>query len=293
MKSTQQFLPIEDIHDNLIFLKDGSVSMIITTSAVNFALLFETEQISIIEAFAGTLNSLSFPIQIVIRSKRLDVSSYLTNLDQAVNKQTNPLLHEMTKRYSKFVESLIKENDVLDKQFYVCVHVSSIELGGVFGRSKEDKTKKALTILNPRRDHILRQLSRIGLKVKQLETAEIVRLFYDIYNPSSDGSNPEFKPLSTPKPQLVQAKEAEPNLTPEPEYLNQAPAPKFDVADTAQNEVFEHPSIKVVKVEDQPDHSKKQMLESAVSKVPGVKNIHSPFVVEELIDELWPKEPTN
>jgi len=290
MKSTQQFLPIEEIRDDLVFLKDGSVSMIITTSAVNFALLFETEQISIIEAFASTLNSLSFPIQIVIRSKRLDVTSYLSNLDEAVKKQTSPLLLEMTKRYIRFVESLIKENDVLDKQFYVCLLVSSIELGSLFGRNKDDQTKRALTILSPRRDHVIRQLARIGLKVKQLETAEIVRLFYDIYNPSSDGSTPEFKPLSNPTTKPIKT-EYHPESTPAPSPDS---AEKFtDVTQIPQQEVFQAPVMKVVQNPEEQPKEKANVFDSAASKVPLVKNIHSPFVVEELIDELWPKEPKN
>lgn len=183
MHSTQRFVPIESISNNLVYLENGAVSMVISTSAVNFALLFETEQYSIIESFAGMLNSLTFPIQIVTRSKRLDVSAYLAVLDKAMGKQNNPLLSEMTKQYKVYVESLIKENNVLDKKFYVCLSVSMLELG-ILSKNSENRTKKALNVLNPRKDHIMRQLARIGLKAQQLSSEELVRLFYDIYNPS-------------------------------------------------------------------------------------------------------------
>ncbi len=181
MNITQDALKIEDINNDLVFLKDGSVTAILKTSAVNFGLLSDVEQFSIIESFAGLLNSLSFPIQIVIRSERMDVSSYLLNLDEALRKQTNPLMAKMIVKYRQFVESMIKENDVLDKQFYVCVNVSSLELG-VLPSKKEEKIQKANTVLNPRLDHLVRQLSRTGLKTYQLSSDELVELFYKIYN---------------------------------------------------------------------------------------------------------------
>lgn len=181
MISTQNFLPIENIDDGIVLLKDGSVSLILSTSAVNFGLLFETEQIAIIESFAGFLNSLSFPVQIVIRSERLDISSYLTTLDVALKKQTNPLLSRLTERYRKFVESLIKEKNVLDKQFFVCLNVTSAELG-LLPQNSQERTKKALTILKPRKDHVVRQLTRIGLKVKELNSVELIKLFFGIFN---------------------------------------------------------------------------------------------------------------
>lgn len=198
MYSTQQHLPILDINDNLLFLKNGSVATVLSTSAVNFGLLFETEQMAIIESFAGLLNSLSFPIQIIIRSKKLDVSSYLGTLDRAAQKQTNPKLSQMTSRYRQFVGGLIQDNEVLDKQFYVCISVSSTELG-LLPSSSADKIRKILTVLVPRVDHLARQLSRIGLKARVLDTLELTKLFYDIYNPE-DGN--DLAKIATPLPSI-------------------------------------------------------------------------------------------
>ncbi len=184
MFSTQQAILIEDIKDDLIFLKDGGASLILNTTAVNFGLLFETEQMAIIDAFAQLLNSLSFPIQIVIRSKKMDISSYLSTLERALKSQTNQLLAQLTLDYRNFVEGLIKENDVLDKQFYVCLYVSAIEMG-ILPKQQTDRSRKAKAMLETRRDLILRQLNRIGLKARQLATAELINLFYDIYNPDN------------------------------------------------------------------------------------------------------------
>ena len=78
--STQSFTEIEDIKDDILLLKDFSASIVIGVGAVNFWLLSAEEQSSIISAYSSLLNSLSFPIQIVILSKKMDISSYLEYL---------------------------------------------------------------------------------------------------------------------------------------------------------------------------------------------------------------------
>lgn len=227
MNTTQSHLPIQDIQNDLLILKDGSVAQVLVTTAVNFGLLFETEQVSIINSFAGLLNSLSFPIQIVILSRRLDVSSYLTILDQAIAKQPNLLLKKMTQGYRQFVESLIRDNEVLDKQFYIALNVSSPELG-LLSKNLDERLKKALTIIGPRRDHLMRQLIRIGLKSRLLNTQELVKLFYDIYNTTYiENALPVVseapKPPSTPLP--IKLPTPKPPVQPAPSVSNYAPRP--------------------------------------------------------------------
>ncbi len=182
MPNTKEFILIDKITDDVAILKDGSVVMVIQTSAVNFDLLSENEQLAIIGSFAALLNSLSFSIQILIRSKKLDISHYLNTLKEAERKQTNPLLQLMMQRYRAFVAAIIRDNEVLDKQFYVILAVSPIELGVVSSSNYEKNLPKAQNLLGPRRDHILKQLSRIGLKSTQLTNERLIRLFYDIYN---------------------------------------------------------------------------------------------------------------
>lgn len=179
---TQAFLPIKDVNNNLVFLKDGGISAVLETTAVNFDLLSENEQASIIQSFGALLNSLNFAIQIVVRSKRLDISNYLTRLDRAQQLQPNPLLKNMIFGYKKFVETLIKENDVLDKQFYIVLQVSSLELGIAVNPEKD--IKKTLAAIEPRCNHLVKQLARCGIKAKRLDDERLVKLFYDIYNES-------------------------------------------------------------------------------------------------------------
>lgn len=185
MANTQENLPIEDIKDGLVLLKDGGACVIIQTSAVNFGLLSAEEQMAIIGSFAQMINSLSFPIQLTILSKRLDISAYLKLLEKAQMNQTNPLLSQMMIRYRRFIQSLIKDNEVLDKQFYITVPLVSLELG--IGTKKEDKIKRARTILDPKRDQIMRQLNRVGLTAKQLKDEQLLKFFYEVFNPPEVG----------------------------------------------------------------------------------------------------------
>ncbi len=205
MSTTQQHLLISDIKDDIVLLKNGGGALILQVSAVNFGLLSDREQIAIISSFAQMLNSLSFSIQIVIYSERLNISSYLKLLDQAEQAQINPLLSGMIGNYRQFIQTTIKENDVLDKKFYVVISLFSLELG--LTSSKENLEQKIRTILLPRRDQILRQLNRVGLKADQLTKQGLIELFYNIYNGqfvenvTLEGTNPAQIEVNLKQPQ--------------------------------------------------------------------------------------------
>jgi len=199
--TTQEHLPIEDIIDGVIILKDGSAASVLKLSSVNFDLLSEQEQSALIGAYGGILNSLNFPIQIIIKSEAKDIGSYLKRLDEAEEKQVNPLLKERIKKYRKFIEEMIKRNDVLSKSFYVVAKFSAIELGiksagkqGLIGLVKKSKDiglpypkeyilEKAKASLEPKKDHLIRLFSRLGLEIIQLNTQELTELLYKAYNP--------------------------------------------------------------------------------------------------------------
>ena len=195
--TTQEFLDIEDIVDNVIILRDGSAAIIIETPAVNFGLLAEEEQDALIYAYGALLNSLSFPLQITIMSKHVDISSYIELITHEEAKQPNPIIKDRLQRYREFILSIVKDNRVLEKKFYLIIPFSSLELGikGAFGGGKKKKLPfpkdyillRAKTSLLPKRDHILRQLGRIGLKGKLLGTQELIEFFYNIYNPTTTG----------------------------------------------------------------------------------------------------------
>ena len=196
--STQEQLPLEDVVDDLVILKDGSCSMILSVSAVNFSLLSEKEQEAIIYAYGALLNSLTFPIQLIVRSQKKDISSYLDLLTaQEAHKKNSPLMASMIGSYRKFVGEMVKKNNVLDKKFFVIIPFSALELGvsstltSIIRKNttlpypKDYILQKAKISLIPKKEHLIRLFNRIGLNTKQLETKEIIKLFYEIYNGES------------------------------------------------------------------------------------------------------------
>lgn len=208
MNTTQGHLTIADIQNDILLLKDGGGALVLQVSAVNFGLLSGREQMAIISNFAQMLNSLSFSIQIMIHSERLNISSYLQLLDNAQKAQTNPLLSTMITEYKQFIQSTIRENEVLDKKFYIIISLSNLELGIL--PSKESLEQKVKTVLLPRRDQVIRQLGRVGLRANQLSKSQLVELFYDIYNgdlaetPQTQPINPSELQVSLKPPQPIE-----------------------------------------------------------------------------------------
>lgn len=196
--STQEHLDIEDIQDGIIILRDGSCCLVIATTAINFGLLSEKEQEATIYAYAGLLNSLTFSIQVVLRSQRKDISGYIKLVKRAGEKETKKEIKAQIEKYRQFIEETVAKNEVLDKKFYIVIPMSALELGvkqaltSAFALKKLPFDKdyilqKAKTNLYPKRDHVLRQVARLGLKGKQLNTQELIQLFFNIYNPEVKG----------------------------------------------------------------------------------------------------------
>ncbi len=189
--STQAFIEIEEIKDDIVLMKDFSAATVLEVSAVNFWLLSTEEQESIIYAYAGLLNSLSFPIQILILSKRMDISAYLEYLEGRITSQLSDLIKTRLVSYREFIKNIIKKNTVLEKRFFFVVPFSPLELG-ISGSNpgslnKQYVINRAKTALYPKRDNLIRLLSRTGLKGTVLNNQELTELYYNLYNPSSSG----------------------------------------------------------------------------------------------------------
>ncbi len=193
--TTQEHFPIEDIVDNMLIYKDGGAALVLESTSLNFGLLSDNEQEAVIAAYAALLNSLSFSIQILVRSQRKDISNYIEYLEREGAKIQNPKLQILMTGYKNFIAETIKKKNVLGKRFFIILMFSPLELGvtksfmtftkrsKILPFSKEYVIKKAKITLYPRKDHISRQASRLGLKLKELTTQELIELFYDIYNP--------------------------------------------------------------------------------------------------------------
>jgi hypothetical protein len=191
----QSHLPIADICEDVVLYKDGGAAVVMESTSLNFSLLSEKEQEAVIAGYAGIINSLSFAIQIVVRTQRKDITSYLQFLSESSSKITNPGLVRLLQSYKKFILEAVKKKNVLGKKFYIVIPFSPLELGvtkSVLSLTKRSgplpfpKTyivRKAKIVLYPKRDHLIRQSTRLGVKLRQLTTAELIDLYYQVYNP--------------------------------------------------------------------------------------------------------------
>jgi hypothetical protein len=199
-KATQEFVPIKEIRDGVVILKDGSMRALVMASSVNFALKSESEQQGILLQFQNFMNSLNFSIELSIQSRRLDIRPYLALLETRYKEQTSELLKIQTKEYIEFVKSFTETTNVMTKTFYVVVPYSPPALFAkdtgfenlLKGKtaSKEDQRKseteyfeEARTQLEQRIGVVEQGLIRCGVRVAQLGTEELIEVFYKLFNP--------------------------------------------------------------------------------------------------------------
>jgi len=197
--STQQFLEIEDVRENVLILKDGSLRGILVVSSINFALKSEEEQNAIIYQFQNFLNSLDFTIQIYIQSRRLNLTGYLERLEELEKKQTNELLKIQTRSYIDFIKSLIGGGSIMTKNFYVVVPFYPVLVPGMKRKSPtltDEEFQRAKTQLWQRMEFVAQGLRRCGLFCAPLNTQELIELFWSIYHPEEAevGYYPEIPP---------------------------------------------------------------------------------------------------
>ena len=205
--TTQDFIPVADITNDIVIYKDGGAALIMESTSLNFGLLSEKEQEAVIAAYAAMINSLTFSTQIVVLTQKKDISSYLNFLNEQSQKITQPLLAKLMDDYKHFITDSVKKKNVLGKRFFVVLYLSPLELGvakSVAAATRRGRTlpfsesyviKKAKITLYPRRDHLIRQAGRLGIKFKQLATPDLINLFYSIYNPE--------KPAVKKEPEVV------------------------------------------------------------------------------------------
>lgn len=197
--STQDHLEIEDIRDDLVLLKDGRVSLVIETGAVNFDLLSEEEQDAKIKTFAGMLNSLNFQMQIVVLTERSDLTSYLERLVAYREQQASKPLMKQIEIYIQFIKNLTYNREVLDKRFFIVIPEVSAEVQRtsivkqIFGRRIQITNRKAIfekskINLYPKRDHLFKQFKKMGIEAWQLNNDQLVRLYYSMYDPDKIGA---------------------------------------------------------------------------------------------------------
>ena len=181
--STQSFTEISAIRNNIAFLKNKNAVLILEVSSINFTLLSKDEQNAKIFAYAALLNSLSFPIQIFINNKKVDISAYLSLLDSQISLITDQKVLDYMKKYKDFIEQLVTQNTVLDKKFYLVIPHYYGATEGNFS-SKQDVYKDVMSSLKIKSESLINQFERLGLQTRVLLTDEILKLFKGFYRVS-------------------------------------------------------------------------------------------------------------
>lgn len=197
---TQDFVPIQEIRDNIVIQKTGQMVMILLASSVNFALKSADEQQGILQQFQQFLNTLDFSLQIHMQSRRLNVEPYLAVLAQLEDKQDNDLMRIQLREYIEFIRSFTADVDVMSKNFFVIVPYTAAKVslgkglgifspGGGASRAMSDSTfAEYRTQLEQRVSLVTEGLGRVGVRTIVLGKDELVELYYHIYNPTESTS---------------------------------------------------------------------------------------------------------
>jgi len=173
--SSRKQISIKEVRDKILVLPNNEYRIVLETSSVNFELKSEDEQEVIIESFQNFINSLTTKLQILVRVREVDIDNYVAGIDRTKSKENEDIYKDQISNYCEFIQNLVSGNKILSRRFYIVIPYSA-----------EDKNDFSLVKeqLALNRDLIIRGLERLGMKARQLESIEILDLFYSFYNQS-------------------------------------------------------------------------------------------------------------
>ncbi len=193
--ASQAFVPIKEVRNGVVVLKDGGLRAILLASSVNFALKSSDEQGAIISQFQQFLNSIDFVTQIFIQSRQLDIRPYLALLDARLAEQSDDLMKIQIQAYITYIRDFTDRANIMAKSFFIVVPYdppmitqSQGIVGSLFGGKKtkeeSDATFEEHKVQLEQRVSVVEQgLIRTGVRVVQLGTEEAIELFYKLFNP--------------------------------------------------------------------------------------------------------------
>ncbi|MDD5726695.1 MAG: hypothetical protein PHC53_04840 [Patescibacteria group bacterium] len=193
----QSYLNIAEVREDVVVLKDGTLRAVLLVSSINFSLKSEDEQNAIVQAYMQFLNSLDFPIQVVIQSRRMNIDDYMNKLKEAEMVQKNELLRNQIVDYRSYVRQLVDLAEIMQKRFYLVVpldptyegkkgimdRLSSILTPLVTIRLTEERFKSHKTALMLRVNNVIAGLQGMSLNAVMLDTQSLIELYYTVYNP--------------------------------------------------------------------------------------------------------------
>lgn len=197
--ATQEFVPIKEVRDGIVILKDGGMRSILLCSSLNFSLKSEDEKRAILFQFQDFLNSLDFSIEIVIQSRKLDIRPYIALLEGQEKSQTNNLMKIQVREYIEFIKNFTENTNIMTKNFFIVIPYSPAILaagqsGSVASRlglgTKKERAASTEASFDESRSQLEERLSvveqgliRTGIRVIRLGTEEVIELFYKAFNP--------------------------------------------------------------------------------------------------------------
>lgn len=203
---TQDFIPVKEIRDGIVVLEDGSLRAILLASAINIALKSPDEQQAIVMQFQGFLNSIEFPVEISVQSRRYDIKPYLLTLERRIEQQEEELIRLQTKEYIEFIKWFTDSVNIMSKKFYVVIPYT----GGAFTENKKTSFLDTLTGRSSKKSNFKEEsskfeeqrsqleqriaivkggLSRLGVRSEQLNTEQTIEVFYNMFNPGESHRN--------------------------------------------------------------------------------------------------------
>lgn len=204
--STQNALLIAEIRDGIVIMNDGSFRSVVMVKSINFDLMSPQEQEAVEYSYQGFLNSLYFPVQIFIRSQRVDLQPYIEKLDKIRTEHDNMLLAMLMEDYIGYIDALSRQTNIMDKKFYIVIPYQPVTevqkaltqsknffsgLNAMFNSKEQHVTinegdlEKAKTELRNRVQAVLAGLMQSGIQGLPLDTQELIELYYDTYNPDT------------------------------------------------------------------------------------------------------------
>ncbi len=197
--ATQEFVPIKEVRDGIVMLKDGGMRSILLCSSLNFSLKSEDERNAILLQFQDFLNSLDFSIEIVVQSRKLDIRPYIALLEEQGKNQTNNLMRIQIREYIEFIKNFTENTNIMTKNFFLVVPYSPAVLnsrgtGSIASRlglgTKREQAAATEASFDENRSQLEERLSvveqglvRSGIRVARLGTEEVIELFYQAFNP--------------------------------------------------------------------------------------------------------------
>lgn len=236
--STQNSLQIAEIRDGIVIMSDGSFRAVVACQAINFDLMSPNEREAVEYSYQGFLNSLYFPIQIFVRSQKIDLDPYLDKLNKMRNSQQSMLVGVLMDDYIAFLAELAQRTNIMDKKFYIVIGYPDVDadirralktstgfftgMMDLFRPAKtphlvinEDLLEKAKTELRNRVNAVMQGLQQCGVNSVPLDTPELIELYYEAYNPDTAANQKmgDAKDLNVPMITKGQGQAPMPNIS--------------------------------------------------------------------------------